>query len=198
MNVCLLTIEDGRTEYHDRSWASLREMLPAVEHTVTIDDVDHALGFAGAIRKGWQFALATGATHIFHAELDFMYRQPIELQAMCDALDEHPYLVQLALLRGPVNDAEIKAGGVVEQFPDSYRVTRWEGHAWLEHNRYVTTNPGLWPRWVVERGWPDVRRSEGLFGVELFAEDHKRRSAFWGNGERWVDHIGHERIGWRY
>lgn len=173
-------------------------MLPEVEHTVSIDDSKHELGFAGAVHEGWRQALATGATHIFHAELDFIYLRPVELMAMANALDEHPYLAQLALLRGPVNDDEQAAGGVIEQHPDSYRITRWEGHAWLEHNRYVTTNPCLWPRWVIQRSWPVCRLSEGRFGVDLFTEDPERRAAFWGNGERWVHHIGDERIGWRY
>jgi hypothetical protein len=197
MSVCLVAIGDGRDEYHDRSWASLKEMLPDVDYTVTIDDRAHELGFAGAIRAGWRLALETDATHIFHAELDFTYLRPVDLGAMQDTLENHPHLVQMALARGPVNDAEIAAGGVLEQHPDDYETVQWYGYSWREHRRYVTTNPALWPRRVIERGWPQMRHSEGHFGVSLFAEDPKLRAAFWGIGVD-VDHIGTQRLGSGY
>lgn len=193
MTVCLVAIGDGRDEYHDRSWASLKETLPDVKYTVTIDDRAHELGFAGAIRAGWRLALETDATHIFHAELDFVYLRPVALEAMTFALLDHPHLVQMALLRGPVNDAEHAAGGVIEQHPDDYlNVGQWR-----EHRRHVTTNPALWPRWVIERSWPQVKQSEGHFGIELFAEDSRYRAAYWGAGVD-VEHIGHQRTGMGY
>lgn len=198
MTVCLLTIEDGRTEYHERSRVSLRETLPTVEYHVSIDDSSHALGFAGAVAEGWRQALATNATHIWHAELDFIYLRPIALAAMIRTLDTHPYLVQMALLRGPVNDAEHEAGGVIELHPEHYYTIHGDEGCWQEHRRFVTTNPSLWPRWVVERGWPVIPHSEGRFGIDLFTEDPNRRAAFWGDDGPWVHHIGDERIGWRY
>lgn len=197
MSVCLLAVGDGRTEYHERSWASLSEMLPEVDHTVVIDDTGHHLGFAGAVREGWRQALQTDAAHIFHAELDFIYLTPIALGAMIAALDARPYLVQMALLRGPVNDRERRAGGVIEQHPDEYRTIRWQGQVWREHRHNVTTNPCVWPRWVVERGWPDRDQSEGHFGIDLFAEDAERRAAYWGSGVD-VAHIGDVRTGTGY
>jgi hypothetical protein len=197
MTTCLLAIRDGRDEYHERSWASLREMLPPVEHTVVIDDHEHKLGFSGAVATGWEMALATGCTHVFHAELDFVYPRPIALHAMIAALDAHPHLVQMALLRGPVNSDEHKAGGVIEQHPADYETVHHNGHAWREHRRNVTTNPCVWPRWVVERGWPLIDQSEGHFGIDLFAEDPARRAAYWGTGVD-VEHIGHIRSGTGY
>lgn len=197
MSVCLLTISDGRVGYHERSWASLREMLPDVDHTVAVDDHAHELGFSGAVATGWAAALETPATHIFHAELDFIYLRPIELGAMIATLDAHPHLVQMALLRGPVNDRERAAGGVIEQHPDDYTTVREGPHAWREHRRNVTTNPCIWPRWVVERGWPLIDQSEGHFGIKLFGEDPDRRAAYWGTGVD-VEHIGHIRSGTGY
>ncbi len=196
-SVCLLAIGDGRDEYHHRSWASLREMLPDVDHTVVIDDREHRLGFSGAVATGWASALATGATHIFHAELDFLYLRPVELDAMIAALDAHPHLAQTALLRGPVNERERAAGGVIEQHPDEYVTVNWQGHTWREHRHNVTTNPCLWPRWVVERGWPLIDQSEGHFGIQLFGEDPQRRAAYWGTDVR-VEHIGDIRSGTGY
>ncbi len=197
MTVCLLAIGDGRTEYHERSWASIREMLPSVEHTVVIDDSAHELGFTGAVREGWRLALETGCTHVFHAELDFVYLRPVELDAMVAVLDAEPHLVQMALLRGPVNDAEHRAGGVIEQHPDDYETVFCHGHAWREHRRNVTTNPCVWPRRVVERNWPDCQFSEGIFGIGLFAENPLYRAAYWGTDVR-VEHIGHLRSGTGY
>jgi hypothetical protein len=197
MTVCLVTIADGRNEYHVRSRVSLQEMLPGVAHVVKVNDWDHKLGFGGAIREGWSTALELEWTHCFHAELDFVYLRPVPLDAMVAALQAHPYLVQMALLRGPVNDAEYRAGGVIEQHPDDYWPVDWGQHTWREHRRYVTTNPAVWPRWVIERGWPEVAQSEGHFGIDLFTEDPARRAAYWGDTVT-VQHIGHERTGHGY
>jgi hypothetical protein len=197
MSVCLLAIGDGRDEYHERSWASIREMVPPVAHTVVIDDREHRLGFTGAVREGWRRALETDCTHVLHAELDFIYLKRVELDAMVDALNARPYLVQMALLRGPVNDAEREAGGVIEQYPADYETVRRHGCKWREHRRHVTTNPCVWPRWVVERGWPDRPQSEGHFGIELFAESPEYRAAYWGTDVR-VEHIGDVRGGTGY
>lgn len=196
-SVCLLTIGDGRDAYHDLSRASLTEMLPDVAHHVEIDDREHRLGFAGAVKAGWEAALETGAEYVFHAELDFTYLHPVKLAAMTHVLDEHDHLVQMALLRGPVNAAERAAGGIIEQHPDAYRTVRCCSLAWREHRRFVTTNPCLWPRWVIARGWPLVDQSEGRFGIELFAEHQSLHAAFWGTTVD-VEHIGHERAGTGY
>lgn len=197
MSVCLLAIGDGRDEYHQRSWASLHETLPDCEHTVVIDDCDHKLGFAGAVAEGWRQALDTGAQYIFHAELDFLYLRPVDLEGMITALAAHPYLVQLALLRGPVNEHERAVGGIIEQHPDDYTTKRWAGWVWREHRRHVTTNPCLWPRWVLLRGWPQCEYSEGHFGIELFQEDASRRAGYWGTSVD-VEHIGDIRAGTGY
>lgn len=197
MTVCLLAIGDGRDEYHERSWASLRETLPDVDHTVVIDDRAHALGFAGAVAEGWRQALATGADYVFHAELDFLYLRPVDLAGMIAVLTARPHLVQIALLRGSVNEQEHEAGGVIEQHPDDYTTVQWAGWVWREHRRHVTTNPCVWPRWVIERGWPQRDQSEGRFGMELFAEDRARRAAYWGTTVD-VEHIGDVRAGTGY
>lgn len=197
MTVALLTIEDGRTGYHEKSWASLREQLPDVDHIVSVDDSDHKLGFAGAVATGWAMALETDAEYIAHCELDFIYLRPVPLDSITAVLKAHPYLVQMALLRGPVNEQERAAGGVIEQHPESYTTVRWNGCAWREHRRHVTTNPCVWPRWVVERGWPLIDQSEGHFGIQLFNEDPTRRAAYWGTSVD-IEHIGDVRAGHSY
>lgn len=193
----LLLISDGRDEYLRQTMASALEMLPTFDDLIHVDDAAHELGFDGAVREGWARALATDCTHIFWLEQDFTFRRYVDVAAMLKVLDAFPYLAQIALLRQPWNDAERRAGGVVEQHPDSYTRVEWEDLTWREHRRFFTTNPCLVPRWVLERGWPAGSESEGRFGCDLFASREDVRSAFWGDCV-WVDHIGAERQGVGY
>lgn len=196
MNTCLLVIDDGRGHL-DGSLAQAEEMLPPMPRILVRDD-DHRLGFAGAIREGWREALDTDADYIFHLESDFAFRRPVPLDDMVAVLRSHPQLVQMALLRQPVNEQEKAAGGLVQQRPHTYALREDGDRAWLEHSNFVTTNPCVWPRWVVERGWPQIPQSEGHFGIDLFASDPSLRAAFWGRGEEWVEHLGSVRAGVGY
>lgn len=200
MTIALLLIGDGREDYRDRTIGSLDAMigLDRFDAIVEIDDTAHLLGFAGAIRNGWSQVLATGCKWCLHVELDFTFRQIIPVDQMIAVLEKYPHLVQMALLRQPWNDAERAAGSIIRQHPGDYQPSQWYQHRWLEHRRFVTTNPCIWPRWVLERGWPQRPQSEGHFGVDLFASDDRLRAAFWGSGEEWVTHIGDVRAGTGY
>ncbi len=196
MTVALLLISDGREDYLQQTLDSVEQNLPDFDQVVHIDDTRHELGFAGAIQAGWD---RIQTDYVLHLECDFTFNRPIPVDAMRQALEQRPYLVQMALLRQPWNQAERAAGGVVQQHPDSYTLALGMPPArWLEHARFYTTNPSLYPRWIVERGWPQTAQSEGLFGLRLFAEDPARRSAFWGSGEEWCHHVGDERAGHGY
>ena len=195
MSVGLLLISDGRHEYHSRSYASVIEHLPKFDQYIHVEDPDHTLGFAGAIQHGWSQA---ETDWLVHWEADFVVDRPVPIDDMITVLHTHPYLVQMALLRGPVNAAERAAGGIIQQHPESYELTEWDGVRWIEHRRFVTTNPCVWPRWVIDRGWPQRSESEGRFGISLFAENPDYRSGFWGDGRVWVDHIGVARAGTGY
>ncbi len=197
MSVALLLISDGREEYLKATMASAMEMLPTFDYFVHVDDSAHELGFGGAVQEGWRRVLDTDAEWCFHLEQDFTFRRYADTAAMIRVLERHPYLAQMALLRQPWNAAERAAGGVIEQSPADYTTVSWEGFTWREHRRFVTTNPALWPRWVLERGWPTGEQTEGRFGIDLFASDENLRSAFWGTTV-WVDHIGDVRSGVGY
>lgn len=186
----LLMIGDGRDETHERAHESLKRHVLAnntFDQVVTVDDRDHVLGFAGAIQHGW------GQLHtdyVLHMEMDFTFNWKVDLASIIQTLEERAYLVQVALLRGPENEAEHAAGGILLQDPDSYEQVECDGRAWIEHRKFFTTNPSVYPAWIYERGWPQVSESEGKFSIALFGEDPVRCGAFWGHGEQWVKHIG--------
>lgn len=194
MTICLLLIGDGREDYAERTLVSAAENLPDFDYTVEVDDTDHKLGFAGAIQAGWELALTTDADFIFHLELDFTFNRPVPIDEMRATLERHRYLAQMALLRQPWNDRERKAGGIIQADPGNFAFN----DGWIQHAKFFTTNPSLYPRWVAERGWPQGQQSEGHFSLKLFASDPKIRSAFWGDGSEWVTHIGNERQGTGY
>jgi hypothetical protein len=194
MSIALLLIGDGRDDVHDRCWESAQIHLPPVfDHKVVVDDRDHELGFAGAIKQGWDEVLATGADWCFWLEADFLFQRDVPIARMLEVLRANRHLVQIALLRGPENPDEHAAGGIIPQRPGTY----FARDGWIEHRNFFTTNPNLLPTWVMRAGWPQEPESEGKFGINLFASDNTLRSAFWGNGETWVEHVG-QRVGVGY
>lgn len=158
-------------------------------------------GFGGAIAYAWAVVAAcTRARFLFHLEGDFEFRRPVDLTAMAAVLDQHPHLAQMALRRQAWSSAERAAGGVVEQAPDDYADREWDGHRWLEHRRFWTTNPSLVPMWLVRQGWPAGPESEGRFAAHLWATNPVARAGYWGarTDPPWVEHIGVQRVGHGY
>lgn len=157
------------------------------------------LGFGGAIRHAWRYLLTDDTNpYPFHLEDDFLFRRRVDLRAMVGVLTRRPDLAQLALRRQPWNEDERAAGGVVEQHPDDYLDVADGIDRFLTHSRFFTTNPCLYRRDLIERGWPEDPHSEGKFGAQLRADCYQ--FAFWGpraSGE-WVTHIGRERVGTGY
>lgn len=229
--IALLVMTDGRDGYLARTLASFEEMVtgPITGRVIHDDtgDPDHAArlaetypgfavaatpkraGFGGAIQSAWTSLgyLDPAAQWVFHLEADFVFRQPVDLQALTYVLAVNPHLAQLALRRQSWNDAEKAAGGIVEQHPDAYL----EGEApnglqWLEHRQCFTTNPSLYRRSLCNVGWPDGANSEGVFTHHLLdlgtpeVIGPRVRFGFWGSREsgEWVEHIGHERVGTGY
>lgn len=199
MKVCLLVIDDGRSDYLDRCLLSASEMLPPLSRRVTIDDSAHELGFAGAIQAGWDEIAKLDADYVFHLESDFTFNFPVELRAMVELLERHPHLAQVSLKRQPWNERECLAGGIVEADPDDFTEC-FDGKAtWTEHRRYFTTNPSLYPTSLCGLGWPQGSESEGHFTHRLL-EDPLLRFAIWGGkfDPPAVEHIGEVRAGVGY
>jgi hypothetical protein len=200
MSTCLLKIGDGRDEVHERSDASLRAAFPGFrfDHVVIVNDADHELGFAGAVQKGWDDVLATGADWVWHAEMDFLYRAVLPLPRMIELLERHSELAQIVLKRQPCNHEERAAGGIVEQHPEDFAECYDGRDYWTTHRRFWSTNPSLYSTRYCRMGWPQEAESEGKFTHRLLA-DPLLRFAFWGRkyDAPLVEHIG-ERVGIGY
>lgn len=220
--IALLVVTDGRQHCIEEAIPSAREQLRGpITRRVLYDDsgddeyrdylrqrfsefelVFHPAGrqgFGGAIRTAWRHLRLCREPYIFHLEDDFTFNSSVDLMGMANVLERFPHLAQLALRRQPWNDEERAAGGIVESHPDDYVEHGWEGYRWLEHRRFFTTNPSLYPRALCAREWPDTEHSEGVFTHQLLVHP-ELRFAFWGgrdSGEA-VTHIGTERAGTGY
>lgn len=166
MSICLLVIDDGRGHL-EKCLESCARYLPPMDACVMVDDSDHELGFAGAIRAGWEAVLETGCKYVFHLESDFRFlgTPPLTLMQEVAAM---PDVAQISLKRGAVNRREREAGGIVEADPEHF--TDWPEYGCTMHRRYFTTNPSLYETALCERGWPQEPLSEGIFTHKLLAD----------------------------
>jgi len=165
-------------------------------------------GFSGTIGGAWSWLLReTDAEFVVHLEDDFRFVKLVEWRRLAAVLAKHKNLAQMALVRQPWNDVEIAAGGVLEVAPERYLPAMHDANHWLEHRVCFTTNPCIYRRSLLTRGWPNVDRSEGIFTHELLNEGSPEvpgtqvRFAYWqGEEDRavWVYHIGAQRIGTGY
>lgn len=156
-------------------------------------------GFCRTTARAWQIAAWPGPEgvdigYVYWLEHDFLHSQYIDLRLLAGALEEKPYLAQMSLMRQPVNEVEVAAGGLVESRPDEFEFMG----RWLEHRSYWTTNPSLFPRSIaMGRSWPTQPKCEGIFTASLLADRPETRFGVWGNGEPRVEHIG-QRDGFGY
>lgn len=164
-------------------------------------------GFCRSARDSWREAAASSdVDYVFWLEHDFIFRRSIDLRPLAEVLDANRHLAQMQLMRDPVNEREVAAGGLFESRPGQY-VPRWRGEdatdegpgapAWHEHRSYITTNPCLMRReFMAEHPWPNhADQCEGKFGLELLEAGFS--FGVWGDGSPYVEHIG-ERNGFGY
>jgi hypothetical protein len=214
--ICLLLMTDGRDVLERTIASALSHLRGPVTRFVIHTDADDVAqlssawpdweiiggerrGFAGAIDRAWREISKGSERYVFHLEDDFTFNRPLALVELAHVLDAHPYLVQMALRRQPWNEAERRAGGIVEQWPHEYFDQEWRGYEWLEHRLFFTTNPSLVPTRRCFAGWPVVPQSERAYSEQTFSSPDLK-SAFWGPRfqEPWVTHIGQVRIGTGY
>jgi len=163
-----------------------------VHSTTVIDDSDHKLGMAGAVRAAWTWALDASADWLFHVEEDMYLTAPVDLRHMVAIMDDRPGLAQLVLKRQPWSTEERQAGGIIEAHPDEYI----DRGPCTEHGRIFSLNPCLIRRQVLELGWPDGNEAE--FTRTCLVAGYS--FAFYGarTDPPRVRHVGTERgKGWR-
>jgi hypothetical protein len=133
---------------------------PVIGHVV--DDREHQLGMAGAVREAWTWALDTGLDYLLHVEEDFLFTEPVRIDDLVWILDHVPHLAQVVLKRQPWSDEERAAGGIIELNPGDYVQCAGMRHSlrWVEHHRIFSLNPCLIPRRILELGWPDGNEAE--------------------------------------
>lgn len=218
--VALLVIGDGRDALKQdtlRSWneaAHDHELVTLVD----VDDRFHTMGFCGAIRDGWERLRVLRAIrpfdYVFHLEEDWRFDRDFSIRDMADVLDSDTSLAQIALRRGPENDIEAAAGGLVEVWPDEYSdaslfvggvhppptVEEARQIDYLRHRLYWTTNPSLYHADLVAHyDWPEGPRCEAAFTLTMQAES--LAFAFLGSRSEspWITHTGrHQRRGRGY
>lgn len=228
MTIALLIMTDGRDDYLRRCMASLDHLHGPVTELWMHDDTGDFIqrsglavrhptfiqlghgnrrGFGGAIAYAWsQLAARSSARWVFHLEQDFVFTRPVDLAAMAAALDADATLVQMALRRQPWAPAEHAAGGVVEMHPEAYTDEEHDGHPYLRHRLFFTTNPSLYHRSLTTKTWPAGNGSEGRFTHRLFRDGIGTVSGtrlgfgYWGgrSDAPWVEHIGVQRAGVGY
>jgi hypothetical protein len=159
-------------------------------------------GFCRATGRLWKWASDGETEFVFWLEHDFVFLRPVDLEPLAATLRADPTVAQMQLMRTPVAQAEIAAGGLFEMRRDDYTPRMWVPEPpitnvpgdvciWQSHRSYFTTNPSLMrSEFMALNPWPDddAGQCEGRFSIDLV----KRGFSFgvWGSGEPWVQHIG--------
>lgn len=214
-NVSLIVITDGRQNCIDQTIPSMYENVnyDFLEKIIINDSADvryHSYlsnkypefkivshetrrGLAGAVMSAWA-NVSTESDYVFHLEDDFIFNTNIDIDGMIGLLKSNQHLVQMALVRAPVNPPEEEVGGFVFQNLDSYH----QRDGFFEHSRLFTLNPCLYPRSTVEMGWPE-HGGESEFTNRVHEINSNYLFGFIGqiNDPPIVTHIGGRRTeGW--
>lgn len=223
MTILLLVMTDGRADLIKQTIPSALTMFDGdIAHRVIHDDSgspeykdwlqtnfptfdvigrNRRVGFGGAIKYAWETILAHyDFDYTFHLEDDFTFNDFVFLNDMIEVLDSHPHLLQMALMRQPWNQKEIEAGGVMQSDPEAFTPQSCRQHHWVEQRKFFTTNPSLYPRSLVLRGWSDEPHSEGILTHSLLNNIPLAAFGYWGKkfDPPRVTHIGNQRIGIGY
>ena len=205
MKYVVCFISDRADLYLPAARRSVTENLsPRPDNWHVIDDRDHFLGMAGAVRAGFEWALSEDADFVYWHEEDFLLNGPINLEPMATILDACPHLSQMALKRQPWSPEEVATGGFMEGHPSEYldhAFTTADGEPlpgleWVETRRNFTLNPCLIPRRTLIVGWPDDNEA----GMTTRLLERGMSFGFYGRAADppRVTHVGVQRAsGWR-
>lgn len=132
-------------------------------------------GLAGAVQSAWS-SVSTDSDYVFHLEDDFLFNETPAIEDMINLLKDNPHLVQMALVRAPVNPPEEEVGGFVFQNLQDYH----QKNGYFEHGRLFTLNPCVYPMSTVKIGWPD-HGGESEFTSKVHSIDSNFRFGFYGD-----------------
>lgn len=221
MKVLLGIIGNGRADLLERTVASLEEKVkyPFFKR-ILIDDTGRAeyaveleekygtryhiiahpenRGLSGSVRTLWEAAQILDVDYIFHVEEDFTFNADIDIEKLISILTMAPHLWQVALKRQPVNPEEAEVGGFMQQDPGAY-TQYYSNHdpslVWVEHRKFFTLNPCLYPLSITRPLWPKGG-GEREFSQHVF-QNPENACAFFGavDDPPLVDHIGNYRGG---
>jgi hypothetical protein len=222
--IALAVFTDGRMTCLNRTMISLEEMTTGIDGPrIIIDDSgspmyrafldehygtegytihSHStrMGFAAAVRTGWDMLKLTDAEWFVHLEDDFTFNEPIDWVSLTLPMVLHHDIAQMGLKRQAWSPEEIEAGGIVEKNPDAFvECDDGQGCVWTEQLLYWSTNPSIFHRDILERfEWPAGSNSEGHFTIKL--RDAGYRFGIWGGkfDPPKVTHIGETRRGRGY
>lgn len=211
MNIALLIITDGRRQYIQDTIRSASMNLkgsfgPLFIYDDSGDGYNHEwlrnnfpsftllwnhnrLGAGGAINAAWQQLRTYDIDYIFHLEDDFTFNREIPVNDMAKVLEDNPHVYQMALRRQAWSSEEVKAGGVIERWPENF--VQQDG--WISHRMFFTNNPNIYRKSLIEtRAYPNVKESEGHFSLSILNSDPKAQFGYWGQKTDlpWVEHIG--------
>lgn len=180
----------GTFIYADGIWTSLqREWTLRRQDGYLFRSGPVARGFCHATRALWDWVSEPGADYVFWLEHDFLFLRPVDLAPIARILDANLNdLAQVALCRGPANEAETAAGGLVASRPGEFEPT---GDGWLRHRSYFTTTPSLMRRAFMAANpflYDGDPSCEGRYGAGLVERGYS--FGLWGDGEEWVQHVG--------
>lgn len=136
VNFAVAFISDRGDLYLPRCSESLHMNL-VPDGLRVVDDHDHHLGMAGAVREAWTWAVDLDVDFLFHVEEDFTFNERVDIAGMAALLDAYPRLAQIVLKRQPWNEQEHAAGGIIEANPDAYR----QQAGFVEHREIFSLNP---------------------------------------------------------
>lgn len=222
--ILLAVTTDGRKDYIERTIPSLLEQVDGLDGPRVIFDDSGDRIYQRWLRERFQsegFTIAYGRERVgqgealkrmwkhlgnrqyrehpwvFHCEDDFLFERAVDLAEFVAVLHERPYLAQMALLRQPWFEGEVRAGGIVERDPAEYTSVVDGDREWLEHRLWFTLNPCLYRRELCELERKTGHKHEWHFSRQL-CEDDAVRFGLWGDGTPWIRHIGEERFGRGY
>lgn len=176
------------------AWNAFRQVfgdLASVPNLVITHPAEQ-VGFCAATARLWNEGAATAVEEwVFWLEHDFVFTRDIDLTELAAVLEAEPNVMQMALHRGVVNDAERAAGGYLYQYAEAYKYLSTLGFPWIRTTRNWTTNPSLFRSEFARRNpWPVVPECEGVFGFEVRERSPLATFGIWGDGDPAVEHVG--------